>query len=73
MKQALILILLAAVFSCTDTSDQPIPLSLDGKWVDQLTKTDTLEFLRLEDGSSLLNLGRGRENRNGHNLPKAGS
>ncbi len=73
MKHAIILILLIAVFGCTDTSDQPVPLTLEGKWVDQLTKTDTLEFLRLEDGSSLLLLSRGRENRDGHNLPKAGS
>lgn len=73
MKQALFLILLVAFMGCTDTSDQPLPLSLEGKWVDQLTKTDTLEFLRLEDGSSLLNLGRGREMRNGNNLPKMGS
>lgn len=73
MKHSLILILLVAVFGCTDTADQPLPLSLEGKWVDQLTASDTLEFLRLEDGSSLLNLRRGREMRNGHDLPKAGS
>ncbi len=73
MKKALILILLIAVFGCTDTSDQPIPLSLEGKWVDQLTKTDTLEFLRLEDGSSLLNLRRGKQTQNGTTLPKIGS
>lgn len=73
MKKAITLILLIVVFSCADTSDQPLPLSLEGQWVDQLTKTDTLEFLRLEDGSSLLNLRRGREMRNGHDLPKAGS
>ncbi|WP_111672339.1 hypothetical protein [Algoriphagus litoralis] len=73
MKQALILILLAAVFGCTDTSDQPIPLTLEGIWVDQLTKTDTLEFLTLQDGSSLLNLKRGQQNQNGFAVPKIGS
>jgi hypothetical protein len=73
MKHAIILILLIAVFGCTDTSDQPIPLTLEGKWVDQLTKTDTLEFLKFEDGSTLMNLSRGREISNGHNLPKIGS
>lgn len=73
MKQALILLLLAAVFSCTETSDQPVSLSLEGKWVDQLTSTDTLEFLKFEDGSTLMNLSRGREISNGHNLPKIGS
>jgi hypothetical protein len=73
MKQALFLILLAFLMGCTDTSDQPIPLGLEGKWVDQLTKTDTLEFLRFEDGSTLMNLSRGREISNGHNLPKIGS
>jgi hypothetical protein len=73
MKQALILILLIAGFGCNDTSEQPIPLNLEGKWVDQLTTTDTLEFLRFEDGSTLMNLSRGREISNGHNLPKIGS
>jgi hypothetical protein len=73
MKQAFILIFLGVFIGCTDTSDQPLPLSLEGKWVDKLTKTDTLEFLRLEDGSALLNLSRGREMRNGNNLPKIGS
>lgn len=32
-----------------------------------------LEFLRLEDGGSLMILNRGREFRNGYNLPKMGS
>lgn len=73
MKQSLYLVFLIAFLGCTDTSDQPMPLSLEGKWVDQLTKTDTLEFLRLEDGSSLLNLRRGREMSNGHDLPKMSS
>lgn len=73
MKQGLILILLATVFGCTDTSDQPIPLGLEGKWVDQLTATDTLEFLKFEDGSTLMNLSRGKEISNGHDLPKIGS
>lgn len=73
MKQALFLILLIAGFGCTDTSDQPIPLTLEGIWVDQLTKSDTLEFLRLEDGSSLLDLKRGKQTQNGTALPKIGS
>jgi hypothetical protein len=73
MIRALLLILLAAVIGCTDISDQPIPLGLEGKWVDQLTATDTLEFLRFEDRSTLMNLSRGREISNGHNLPKIGS
>lgn len=73
MKQAFILILLVVFIGCTDTSDQPLQLSLEGKWVDKFAKTDTLEFLRLEDGSALLNLSRGREMRNGNNLPKIGS
>ncbi|MFN3999383.1 hypothetical protein [Algoriphagus sp.] len=71
--KTLILLLLAAVFSCTDTSDQPVSLGLEGKWVDQLTLTDTLEFLKFEDGGTLMNLSRGREINNGHDLPKIGS
>lgn len=70
MKYGLILVLIISVLGCTDTSDEPLPLSLEGKWVDQVTETDTLEFIRLEDGSSLMDLRRGREDRNGHNLPK---
>ena len=70
MKYGLILVLIISAFGCTDTSDGPLPLSLEGKWVDQVTETDTLEFIRLEDGSSLMDLRRGREDRNGHNLPK---
>lgn len=73
MKHGLIFVFLITVLGCTDTSDQPVPLTLEGKWVDQMTKTDTLEFIRLEDGSSLMNLRRGREIRNGHDLPKSGS
>lgn len=73
MIRALFLILLAAVIGCTDISDQPIPPGLEGKWVDQLTATDTLEFLKFEDGSTLMNLSRGKEISNGHNLPKVGS
>lgn len=73
MKRGLYLVLLIAVIGCTDTSDEPLPLSLEGRWVDQLTTTDTLEFIRLEDGSTLMDLRRGREFRNGHDLPKAGA
>ena len=73
MKQALFLLILLAFMGCTDTSDQPLPLSLEGKWVAQLTKTDTLEFLNFEDGGSMLILGRGREMSNGNDLPKIGS
>lgn len=71
------LFVLVVMFGCTDTSDGPmnpnLPLILEGVWVDKKTGTDTLELLRLEDGSSLMILSRGREFRNGHDLPKMGS
>jgi hypothetical protein len=73
MKQAILLIFLIAVSSCTDWDGSPTLSELEGKWVDQETKTDTLEFIRLEDGSALLRLGRGRELRNGYDLPKIGA
>lgn len=73
MKNGFFLFLLIVAFGCTDTSDGPLPPSLEGKWVDQLTTTDTLEFIRLEDGSSLMDLRRGREVRNGYDLPKSGA
>lgn len=71
------LLVFVAMFGCTDTSDRPmigsLPLVLEGVWVDNKTGTNTLEFLRLEDGGSLMILNRGREFRNGYNLPKMGS
>lgn len=73
MIRALFLSLLIAIIGCTDNSDQPIPLGLEGKWVDQLTATDTLEFLKFDDGSTLMNLSRGKDISNGHDLPKIGS
>ncbi len=62
MIRALFLSLLIAIIGCTDNSDQSIPLGLEGKWVDQLTATDTLEFLKFEEGSTLMNLSRDRKN-----------
>jgi hypothetical protein len=73
MIRALFLSLLVAFIGCTDASDQPIPLGLEGLWVDQLTATDTLEFLKLDDGSTLMNLSRGRALSNGFELPKIGA
>jgi hypothetical protein len=65
MKNALFLIFVFASMSCSETSDQPISTSLEGKWVDLVTKTDTLEFLKFDDGSTLMLLHRAKEISNG--------
>lgn len=71
------LFVFVVMFGCTGTPEGPmnanLPLVLEGVWVDKKTGTDTLEFLRLEDGSSLMILKRGWEFRNGYDLPKMGS
>jgi hypothetical protein len=65
--------LLLLSLSCSEPLDPSASLALEGKWVDQVTTTDTLEFLKFDDGSTLMNLSRGREISNGQNLPKIGS
>lgn len=77
MKRLILLFVLVVMFGCSDAPEGPmnanLPLVLEGEWVDKMTGTDTLEFLRLEDGSSLMILSRGRELRDGYNFPKMGS
>jgi hypothetical protein len=73
MKNALFLIFVFASMSCSETSDQPISTSLEGKWVDLVTKTDTLEFLKFDDGNTLMLLHRAKEISNGQKIPKIGA
>lgn len=68
------LFVLVAMFGCADASDRPmigsLPIVSEGEWVANKTGTDTLEFLRFDDGSSLMILNRGKEFRDGYHLPK---
>ena len=47
-------------------------ISLEGSWVETSTKSDTLKFVFLDDGETMI-LDRGTEIRNGNILPKLGS
>lgn len=77
MKIRMLLFLLVAMFGCAEENDpmgtHVLPVDLVGIWVDKNTSTDTLEFIKLEDGSSLMSLNRGRVSSQGHDLPKIGS
>lgn len=73
MKSILFLILFLLSLSCSEPSDPSVSLALEGKWVDRVTTTDTLEFLKFDDGSTLMNLSRGRALSNGFELPKIGA
>jgi len=74
MKKMHLLILLFAlvvtIVSCKDNNEPTF--QLDGVWIEQTDRSDTIVFKRL-DGGSMLSLNRGREIRNGHDLPKFGS
>lgn len=72
MKKTHLLILLLALGlgSCRETGEPGFPL--DGVWIEQEDRSDTIIFERLDGGSFLL-LNRGREIRNGNDLPKYGS
>lgn len=73
MKSILFLMLLLLSLSCSEPLDPSASFALEGKWVDQVTTTDTLEFLKFDDGSTLMNLHRGRALSNGVELPKIGA
>ncbi len=73
MKNWIVSVLLLAMLGCGDPSEEPRLADLEGIWVDSLTATDTLEFLVFDDGGSLMLLNRGKEIRDGYNLPKIGS
>ncbi len=73
MKRAIWIFLVVGAFACTESDNNPLGKRLEGKWVDEVTKTDTLEFIVLEDRSTLMSLRRGREVINGYDLPKIGS
>jgi hypothetical protein len=71
MKITLIAILFIALIGCSEESKPDADLT--GVWVDEVTSADTLEFLKFEDGSTLMFLKRGRELQNGHNQPRIGA
>lgn len=65
-----LLALVAGIVGCKDNNE--LTFQLKGVWIEQTEKSDTIVFERF-DGGSLLSLKRGREIRNGHDLPKYGS
>lgn len=71
MKIKLIAVLLITLIGCSEENSPTADLT--GLWVDELTSVDTLEFLKFDDGSTLMNLKRGRALYNGVDLPKIGS
>ncbi|MDH5381466.1 MAG: hypothetical protein OEW75_11470 [Cyclobacteriaceae bacterium] len=71
MKYGL-LIIWAVLISCTDEHLNMNQVSLEGKWVDINTTTDTLSFEIFGDRDSMV-LERGKETRDGFLLPKYGS
>lgn len=71
MQYVLIFVLFSAAFHYEN--DTPTKsTSLNGKWVDVTTTTDTLTFKHIGDNDYMV-LGRGMENRNGVMRPKHGS
>ncbi|TXK18367.1 hypothetical protein FVR03_24125 [Pontibacter qinzhouensis] len=74
MKKTYLLILFLALIGnmvgCKDNNEPTLPL--DGVWLEQSDRLDTIRFVRLDNGP-YLSLDRGREIRNGEVLPKYGS
>jgi hypothetical protein len=71
VKIKLIAVLLIALIGCSEDNNPTADLT--GVWVDEVTSVDTLEFLKFDDGSTLMNLKRGRAIYDGVDLPKIGS
>ena len=71
MRSGLLFILALSLFCCGD-DHVATQTSLNGKWVEINTRTDTLTFLVMDE-NPYVTLDRGREIRNGHLLPKIGS
>jgi hypothetical protein len=71
MKIKLIAVFFIALIGCSEENNPTADLT--GVWVDEVTSVDTLEFLKFDDGSTLMNLKRGRSLYNGVDLPKIGS
>ncbi|MEA5127089.1 MAG: hypothetical protein VB074_02800 [Proteiniphilum sp.] len=61
-------------FSCSKENDEIDSKSLKGVWVHTDTKTDTIDFsTRMFVSGKTFELKRGKEIRNGYELPKTGS
>ncbi len=70
MKSFLIVFLVFVLISCSDDDTNIIsPISLNGKWIEVDTKSDTLTFNTWDDLEIMI-LDRGKEVRNGILLPK---
>ena len=71
MKYFLLVILIVFI-GCAGEELPNVEVPLKGKWVDINTTTDTLTFGLLGDKKAMI-LGRGKEIKDGHLLPKMGS
>ena len=72
MKHNLLLILILTLSSCVNDDSVNLSPDLKGKWVEMETSIDTLTF-EVWDTMDIMILDRGKEMRDGHLLPKAGS
>lgn len=73
MKYGFLIIVLLTLLSCSEEETNMVTSSdLNGKWVDVETLMDTLSFESIGN-KEIMNLGMGKEIRNGHLLPKYGS
>jgi hypothetical protein len=70
MKFGLVVILTVLIGCTNDNLNTPV--TLDGKWVEITTKTDTLTFGLMGDKPALI-LNRGNEMKDGFSIPKSGS
>lgn len=71
MKYSLFAVLIVLI-GCTGDDLSNVEVPLKGKWVEINTATDTLTFGLLGDKKAMI-LGRGKEIKDGHLLPKIGS
>lgn len=67
MRYLIILFFILILYSCAKDKDDLTLNDLKGKWIEVVTKSDTLTFSPMD---KRLTLGRGKEMRNGSLLPK---
>ncbi len=73
MKCGSIIFLILTLMSCSkDEVNKASSSHLNGKWIEVVTRTDTLSFELLEN-LAIMNLQRGKEISSGYLLPKSGS
>lgn len=72
--QLISIFIVLLLFSCSKENDELNSKNLNGVWVHTDTKTDTIDFnIMMFTSKKTFELRRGKEIRNGHELPKIGS